>query len=72
MYYFHFLHVVRYPWKVKLNHVIFVGFGQACQGMPNDLQNKAPISLGRVELFCSFVAFSYTPMEATALSCYFR
>ena len=42
-------------------------------GMPaNDLQNKAPISLGRVELFCSFVAFSYTPMEATALSCYFR
>ena len=38
-----------------------VGFGQACPGMPNFLQNnKVPISLGRVELFCLFVAFSDT------------
>ena len=33
--------------------------------------NKAAISLGRVELFCLFVTFSYTSMEATVLSCPF-
>ena len=32
---------------------------------------RVPISLGRVELFCLFVAFSYTSMEATMLSCHF-
>ena len=49
-----------------------IGFGQACPGMPNLLQNnKVPISLGRAQLFCSFVAFSYTSMEATVLSCHF-
>ena len=42
----HFLHVIRYPWKLKLNHVIFVGFGQACLGIHNFLQsNKASVSL---------------------------
>ena len=40
--------------------------------MPNDLQNnKAPISFGKVELFCLLVACSYTSMEATVLSCCF-
>ena len=33
--------------------------------------NKATICLGRVELFCLFVACSYTAMEATVLSCRF-
>ena len=33
--------------------------------------NKATISLGRVELFCLFVTCSYTSMEATVLSCCF-
>ena len=67
-----FLHVVRYPWKLSLNLVIFAGFGQACQGMSKVLQNnKATISLGRVELFCLFVACSYTFMKATVLSCRF-
>ena len=33
--------------------------------------NKATISLGRVELFCLFVACSYTFVEATVLSCCF-
>ena len=33
--------------------------------------NKATISLGRVELFCLFVTCSYTSMEATVLSCPF-
>ena len=32
---------------------------------------KAPISPERVELFCSFVACSYTCMETTVLSCRF-
>ena len=68
----HFLHVAGYPWKLQLNHVIFVGFGQACLGMPSVLQNnKAPISLGRVDLFYLFVACSYTSMETTVLSCCF-
>ena len=41
-------------------------------GMPNVLQNnKLPISLGKIELFCLFVAFSYTSREATVLSCRF-
>ena len=67
-----FLHVVRYRWKLYLNLVIFAGFGQACQGMSKVLQNnKATISLGRVELFCLFVACSYTFVEATVLSCCF-
>ena len=64
-----FLHIVRCP---KLTNVIFVGFGQACLGMLNLLlSNKVPISLGTVELFCLFVACSYTSMEATVLSCHF-
>ena len=33
--------------------------------------NKATISPERVELFCLFVACSYTSMEATVLSCHF-
>ena len=41
-------------------------------GMPNSLQNnKVPISYGRVELFCLFIACSYTSTEATVLSCHF-
>ena len=44
------LPVVRYPCKLQLNHVIFVG--KACPSMSNFLQNnKAPISLEKVELF---------------------
>ena len=40
--------------------------------MLNLLQNKnVPIFLRRVELFCLFVACSYTSMEATVLSCHF-
>ena len=40
--------------------------------MTNLLQNnKAPISSGRVELFCLFFACRYTSMEATVLSCRF-
>ena len=66
-----FLHVVRYPWKLYLNLVIFAGFGQACQGMSKVLlNNKATRSQGSVELFCLFVAWSYTSMEATVL-CHF-
>ena len=68
-YNFLFLHVVRKSWNLYLNNEIFVGFSQACPGMPNTLQNnKAPISLGRVELFCLFVAYSYTSLEVTVLS----
>ena len=67
-----FLYVVRYPWKLQLNFVIFDVFGHACQGMSKILEyNKATISLGRVDLFCLFVACSYTSMEATVLSCWF-
>ena len=67
-----FLYVVRYPWKLQLNFVIFDVFGHACQGMSKILENnKATISLGRVDLFCLFVACSYTSMEATVLSCFF-
>ena len=33
--------------------------------------NKVPISPERVELFCLFVACSYTSMEAKVLSCSF-
>ena len=40
--------------------------------MPSLLQNnKVPISLGRIELVCFFVACSYTSMEATVLSYHF-
>ena len=48
------------------------GFGQVCLGMSNILQNnKATIFLGGVELFCLFVASSYTSLEATVLlSCF--
>ena len=47
-----FLRVVIYPWKLYLNHVIFVEFSQACSGIPNILQNnKGPICQGWVELF---------------------
>ena len=55
-----------------INHVIFVGFCQACMGMQNLFQNnKDSISVGRVELFCLFVACNCTSMEATVLSCCF-
>ena len=68
---FFFLHVVRKSWNLYLNNEIFVGFGQVCPGMPSTLQNnKAPISLGRVELFCLFVAYSYTSLEVTVLSAF--
>ena len=41
-------------------------------GMSKVLQNnKATISLGRLELFCLFVSCSYTFMEAIVLSCRF-
>ena len=41
-------------------------------GMPSVLQNnKLQISLGKVELFCLFVACSYTSREATVLLCRF-
>ena len=43
-----------------------------CSGMPNVLQNnKLPISLGKFELFCLFVVFSYTSREVAVLSCCF-
>ena len=68
----YFLYLVRYPWNLYLNHVIFAGFGQACLGMPIVLQdNKLQISVGKVELFCLFVTCCYTSMEATVLSCRF-
>ena len=52
--------------------VIFARFGQACPDMSKILQNnKATISLGRLELFCLFVSCSYTFMEAIVLSCRF-
>ena len=55
-----------------INHVIFAGFGQVFPGIPNAIQNnKMPIFLGRVELFCSFVVCSYSSMGAIVLSCCF-
>ena len=51
---------------------LFVGSFQACPGMSNILQNKAPISPGVIELFFLFVACIYTSMEVTVLSCRFR
>ena len=62
--YVHFLHIVRWPWKLLLNHVIFAGCDQACSAFPS---NKEPRSPERVELFCLFVACSYKSMETTAL-----
>ena len=62
--YVHFLHIVIWPWKLLLNHVIFVGCDQACSAFPS---NKEPRSPERVELFCLFVACSYKSMETTAL-----
>ena len=39
-------------------------------GMPNALlNNKAPIFLVRLELYCLFFACSYTSMEFTVLPC---
>ena len=59
------MHIIRYPWKLYLNLVILAGFDEACQGMSTVLQNnKATISLGRVELFCLFDACSFTSIEA--------
>ena len=41
-------------------------------GMPNILQNnKLQVSVGKVELFCLFVACNYTSREATVSSCCF-
>ena len=65
----HFFRVVRYPWKLWLNHVIFVGFGKAFPGMLKLFQNKKTLlSPRRLELFCLFVVCSYLSMEATVLS----
>ena len=64
-----FLHLVRYPWQLYSNCVIFAWFGQACLCMSTVLQNKATISMSRLELSCLFVACSYTSMEAIVLSC---
>ena len=43
-------------------------WGCSCQ---TSGKNKVPISLGRVELFCLFVARSYTSMETAVLSYHF-
>ena len=52
---------ICYVWSAMLNLSIL-----------NLLQNnKVPISLGRVELFCLFVACSYTSKEDTMVSCHF-
>ena len=43
-------------------------------GMPGHVKpqnNKVPISLGWIELFCLFDAHSYTSVEAMVLSCRF-
>ena len=37
----HFLHIVRCPWKLQLNHVIFVGCDQACPACPNNKEQGA-------------------------------
>ena len=64
------MHVVRYPEKLLLKHVMFVGCVHACSNILNVRGNdKAPISPERVELFCLFVASTYTSMKATVLSC---
>ena len=55
-----------------VKYLIYVGFRLACPDMSKVFQNnKATVSLGRVELFCLFVACSYTYVEATLLSCCF-
>ena len=52
---------------VKSCNICWVWSGML--GISKVLQNnKATKSLGRVELFCLFVACSYTPQEATVLS----
>ena len=63
-----FLHVVEYPWEIQLSHVLFVGIGQACPGMPNLLQ--VSIFPGRVRVNL-FVACSYKSTETTLLPCQF-
>ena len=51
---------------------MFAGFGQACPSISKVLQNnKATVSLESLELFCLFVARSYTSMETTVLLCRF-
>ena len=59
------LHVVRYPWKLQLNLVIFAGFCQKCQGMSKVLQNSK--ALGRAELFVYLLRAVTTPWK---LQCY--
>ena len=51
---------------------MFAGFAEACLDMPTVLKNnKLQMSVGKVELFCLFVACSYTSREASVLSCCF-
>ena len=61
----HFLHVVIH------GNLLYL-FGLVRHAWACVLQNnKLPISLGKVELFCLFVACSYTFREATVFSCCF-
>ena len=47
------VHILMEAWKLWLNHVIFVRYGQTCLDIPNVLQNnKVPISWERVEFLC--------------------
>ena len=57
------MHVVRYPWKLWLNHVIFVGLGRACPGMLNVLQINYQYLWESLTIL--FVACSYTSRKAT-------
>ena len=54
---------------VKSCNICWVWSGMPGHAKPQN--NKVSISLGRVELFCVFVACNYTSMEAAALSCHF-
>ena len=62
--YVHFLHIVRWPWKLLLNHVIFAGCDQACSAFTSNKETRSP---ERIMLFCLFVACSYKSMKTTAL-----
>ena len=48
--------------------MFLVRYALACQTIS---EGKMPISPGKVDLFCLFVACSYTSMEATVLTCCF-
>ena len=58
------MYVVRYPWFSYPQAL--VKSCNICLDISKVLQNsKATISLGRVEVFCLFIASSYTSMETT-------